>query len=356
MQGQGLPQSGAVVSRRGHRILGAPLIARRDEPAYAEASDLSNVVPFARRHGAVDDATPLILKPDDRPAPPPAGPALWRRMAFVAGSLALHSALLAAFWHEPRPLASIGAEAMTIEITIGATTAAGVAPMPGETEAQVVSAAETTKEEQEALEQSQVATAMPQDVPVAAQEAAPELKPQEPRPLEPQVTASETARVEIPTASVEQKPADPVAPDLQKPAPPAQTQVRAPEPRRTAAPTEQKASPKQRTAAAPSNPASGVGRGRSDNMANYHGMVSAHLARHKRYPADAQRAGTTGVASVSFSLDGGGRVTSVRLASGSGVASIDQEVVAMVRRASPFPAPPDGRSKSFTVPVRFNIR
>ena len=135
-----------------------------------------------------------------------------------------------------------------------------------------------------------------------------------------------------------------------------QTQRRAPEPKRVAAPTEKKSAQKQRVAAAPSNSASGVGRGRSDNMANYNGLVSAHLARHKRYPADAQRAGSTGVASVSFNLDGSGRVTSVRLAQGSGMASIDQEVVAMVRRASPFPAPPDGRGKSFTVPVRFNMR
>jgi len=35
---------------------------------------------------------------------------------------------------------------------------------------------------------------------------------------------------------------------------------------------------------------------------------------------------------------------------------LDQEILAMVRRASPFPAPPDGQPKSFTVPLNFTAR
>jgi protein TonB len=35
---------------------------------------------------------------------------------------------------------------------------------------------------------------------------------------------------------------------------------------------------------------------------------------------------------------------------------LDQEILAMVRRASPFPAPPDGQPKSFTVPLNFNLQ
>ena len=41
---------------------------------------------------------------------------------------------------------------------------------------------------------------------------------------------------------------------------------------------------------------------------------------------------------------------------GTGFASLDQEVQGMVRRASPFPAPPNGRGMSFTVPVSFRIQ
>ena len=83
--------------------------------------------------------------------------------------------------------------------------------------------------------------------------------------------------------------------------------------------------------------------------------MSAHLRRHQQYPADARSRGEQGTATVSFSLDGGGRVTSERLVRGSGIASIDQEVQAMVRRSSPFPAPPSGRGASFTVPVSFRL-
>jgi TonB family protein len=49
-------------------------------------------------------------------------------------------------------------------------------------------------------------------------------------------------------------------------------------------------------------------------------------------------------------------VTSSRLARSSGVPSLDHEVTAMVRRASPFPPPPDGRPVSFTVPINFQVR
>ncbi len=59
---------------------------------------------------------------------------------------------------------------------------------------------------------------------------------------------------------------------------------------------------------------------------------------------------------MSFTIDSRGRVTSVRLASGSGIAAFDQEAVAMARRASPFPPPDDGMVRNFTIPVRFNVR
>ena len=98
-----------------------------------------------------------------------------------------------------------------------------------------------------------------------------------------------------------------------------------------------------------------MGVGRSNNDTNYPGLVSAHLRRHQQYPADARSRGETGTASVTFGIGGSGSVTSVQLARSSGVGSIDQEVQAMVRRASPFPAPPGGRAQSFTIPVNFRL-
>ena len=106
--------------------------------------------------------------------------------------------------------------------------------------------------------------------------------------------------------------------------------------RRIEAPTKEQAT-KQAKASTPSTMANNVGVGRSDADSNYAGLVSAHLRRHQQYPADARSRGDQGTATVSFSLDGGGRVTSSQLVRGSGISSIDQEVQAMVRRASPFP-------------------
>ena len=147
----------------------------------------------------------------------------------------------------------------------------------------------------------------------------------------------------------EEKPAEPKA----RPKP-VQNAAPAKERRRIEAPTNERAT-KQAKASAPSTAANNVGVGRSDIDSNYAGIVSAHLRRHQQYPPDARSRGEQGTATVSFSLDGGGRVTSARLVRGSGIASIDQEVQAMVRRSSPFPPPPSGRGQSFTVPVSFRL-
>ncbi len=342
---------------------GAALIARRDEPLQSEATDLSNVVPFARprRQGAAAVFPLPSVAASERPAPHTAKFGIGRSVAILLGSLALHSALLATFWHQPRPMASIGIEVMTVEIVLGANTAAGLAQQPGEQEVQVAAPSEERALEEPVTEQSRVATVMPQEVPVALQETAPEAKPQETPPEaqtveptlqeqrpEPESTVAETTASTQPVERPEQ-----TAPQR----PQIQTIQKAPERKRIAAPTDKKAAQKKQVAAAtPTDAASGIGRGRSDNSANYNGMVAAHLARYKQYPASARSSGAQGVATVSFSIDGGGRVTSARLAGGSGNPAIDQEVVAMARRASPFPVPPDGKGRNFTVPVRFNLR
>ncbi len=343
---------------------GAALVARRDEPVSSDANDLSNVVPFARprRQGDASELALPSVAEADRLSPAAAKFEFGRGAAWIAGSLLLHGALLAAFWQEPPPMASIGIEVMTVELTLGATAAAGLAPTPGEQEVQAVQSAEAVAPDDAETRQSQVATLQSQEVPVAAQDTAPDAKPQEtpqemqtaePGPQEPlpepQVTMSE---VPAQTKPVEKPPEEAVQKPPQVPA--AQP---APERKRIAAPTKKMAEQKNtRAAATPTDAASGIGRGRSDLSANYNGMVAAHLARYKQYPAAARSAGTQGTAAVSFTIDGGGRVTSARLARSSGNSALDQEVVAMARRASPFPRPPDGQGRNFTVPVRFNLR
>jgi protein TonB len=202
-------------------------------------------------------------------------------------------------------------------------------------------------------------------VPLAEKRAVAEPEPEKIAPPPPDanpVTASVTeqsreqplqrdddvASIPLPAA----KPAD----SAPRPEPPVQA-TRVPEqPRRPdARPRGRKSKPKNAVDSTPSVASSGVGRGRSDAESNYRGLVAAHLARHKQFPADAQRTGEQGSAVVRFTLDGSGRVKSAQLVRKSSVASLDREAVAMVHRASPFPAPPDGRPVTFSVPVSFRL-
>lgn len=144
--------------------------------------------------------------------------------------------------------------------------------------------------------------------------------------------------VEAPKPKPEEKPKKEAKPTRRKQAPV------------TSAAPRSEAAPAQTTAA----PSPGVEASNSRARATWAAMISAHLNRFKRYPPGAE--GVTGRPSVRFSLDGSGRVTSASLIRSSGSAALDDEAVATVRRASPFPAPPDGRGASFSVPVNFTHR
>jgi protein TonB len=364
-------------------------------PANDTGADPNNIVPFMRPRGG--RTAPAVALPTDAARLPRAGLPRERAQlaAFLVASLALHTGLLTALWREPPPLASIGLEVMSVEIVVGATAPAGVAPTEGEQ--QNNSAAEPETQVTEAEKADAKATRQEQTVEVARQETAPEqkteqpkaaeAKPEEPKKVEttpalqepapaeqkPAVAMVETPTPDTATAKpqetapaptevtllpqpeekpvekkVERKPVQAAPPKPVKDAKPAK------EPRRIAAPTRENAA-REAKASVPSTAANNVGIGRSDNSSNYPGLVSAHLRRYQQYPSDARSRGDQGTATVSFSLDGGGRVTSARLARASGIPGIDQEVQAMVRRASPFPAPPGGRAQSFTVPVSFRL-
>jgi protein TonB len=381
-----LPRSELVRADPGEAI-GAPA-------APSNSNDLQNVVPFLRPRSAEAHA-PAVVLPGDVVRLPAASLARERaRLAgFAAISLLVHGALFAAFWREPDPLASIGVEVITAEIIIGATAPAGVAPTPGEQQENSAAVATEQKPNEQAPEAQQQATEQPQSVQTARQETASEPKteqpkaeektaePEQPQPAEqkPAVAMVESPAPDTATAAPRELPPDttelsllpqpekPLEPKIEpktgaKPVPkpvqaapkPVKDAAPAKERRRIEAPTKDRAVT-QANASTPSTAANSVGIGRSDASSNYPGLVSAHLRRYQQYPSDARSRGDQGTATVSFSLDGGGRVTSSRLAHGSGIASIDGEVQAMVRRASPFPAPPGGAPRSFTVPVSFRL-
>jgi protein TonB len=194
--------------------------------------------------------------------------------------------------------------------------------------------------------------------------------------IEPPKLAAEKP-TELKTAAIPAPEPEPLkSPELMKPpepipaAPekPAEILPPAPPPEQHAKPVQQPSAPAShpaRSSEAPSrasaasvasSASSGIGRGRSDVDSNYRGLVAAHLARHKRFPEEIRRRRQQGSTLVTFAIDGSGKVTTIALARSSGNAGVDQASQDMIRRASPFPAPPSGQPMSFNVPVSFEIR
>lgn len=94
-------------------------------------------------------------------------------------------------------------------------------------------------------------------------------------------------------------------------------------------------------------------------LTSWHRKIAIQLERHKNYPASAQAKHETGVTTVAFTIDREGKVVTSRVVRSSGFTSLDQETIATVRRAAPFPPPPEnlpGPAFDFTVPIQFNIR
>ena len=87
--------------------------------------------------------------------------------------------------------------------------------------------------------------------------------------------------------------------------------------------------------------------------------LSAHLQRFKRYPPKAQAAREQGIATVGFSMDRQGRVTSSHIVRSSGSPLLDEETLTMLRRAQPLPRPPADATDAqltFVFPIRYTAR
>ena len=251
----------------------------------------------------------------DRPAPPRSHDEARFRLALILfGSLIVHTALFAFFLTEPEMTASVGQDAITVEIVVGADSAAGTAQARSDVEAEQQSATDV-RQDQTAQEKS--------------------IKEEMTQP-EPKVTPAEEAIAPVqketipPERNVEESPPEPKPLEPSRPKPPPST------------------------ASTPA--ANSIGRGRmTAGEANYQGLVATRLARYKRFPPEARNRRQQGSAIVSFDIDPAGRVTSVRLVRKTGFAALDSEVEAMVWRASPFPPPPTGVALTFSAPISFHL-
>jgi periplasmic protein TonB len=106
-------------------------------------------------------------------------------------------------------------------------------------------------------------------------------------------------------------------------------------------------------------PADGQVAARSNAVPTWKSQIVALLERNKRYPHEAHARGDHGVVQVLFTLDRTGQLRSSRVLRSSGAAMLDEEALALLRRAQPFPPPPKempGATVELTVPIRFNLR
>jgi protein TonB len=206
--------------------------------------------------------------------------------------------------------------------------------------------------------------------------------PSEPQPLPEPVQPQQMDEQVAPTPPVEQPAVEappeqkieptppPPEPAKVEPEPPKPAPVEKPEPKPVPAEVKKSLSdtpPAPRTTAPPradrraaaASSSASAGAAAAAALPSYRDRLAAHLQRYKQYPSEARAAGRQGVAMLSFTVSRSGQVLGSRLAGSSGVAALDAETMAMIRRAQPLPAfPPEMTqgSLSFTVPVRFSIR
>jgi protein TonB len=190
-------------------------------------------------------------------------------------------------------------------------------------------------------------------------EAEPPPEPQVVEPLPPEPLIEPPPPMVEAVVTLPEPPKEPPPPpevkEEPKPKPPEPKRVerKKPAPRTTAAPRSER-----NTAEAPSSPSPGSVNS-SAAIASWRDLVVAQLQRAKRYPSGAESRREQGVVTLSFTLSRSGSVVGRSIVRSSGNAELDQEVLAMVVRASPFPAFPPGMNQAsvrLSVPIRFSLR
>ncbi|MGV6873853.1 energy transducer TonB family protein, partial [Pseudochelatococcus sp. B33] len=183
----------------------------------------------------------------------------------------------------------------------------------------------------------------------------------DPDPVEPveEEILPPVEKVEVPIPVARPRPVEKKPVEKPKPAPKKKELAKRPKREKPApaskAATEAAAQVAQSNRNAASQASAGMGFG-SVSPARWQSRLMAHLERRKRYPSGARSRGEQGTAYVRFRIDDSGNVLSASLARSSGYPELDAEVVELVSRASPVPAPPPEANRTITAPVRFTSR
>ncbi|APX14148.1 hypothetical protein BWR18_19725 (plasmid) [Tateyamaria omphalii] len=186
-------------------------------------------------------------------------------------------------------------------------------------------------------------TTTPEQAPATAPET---LTAEEPDQME--VTQSLRPQVRSRAFEARNKPEDP------PPAPRETTRTAtrtpdAPSPRGNQAQTNAQAGQTDGAASAPAQRATGQGATQAGNAAisNYPGQIMRRIQRVRR-----PRVGAQGAATVAFRVASNGGLSAVSVARSSGSAELDRAAMQVIQRAAPFPAPPQGAQRSFSIQIQ----
>jgi len=93
-------------------------------------------------------------------------------------------------------------------------------------------------------------------------------------------------------------------------------------------------------------------------LESYSNLLANAIAKYKQYPKIAQMRGWQGTVIADLEIDSKGTVISIKIKKSSTYEVLDNEALEMIRKASPFPAPPESlRGKNFNVlvPISFKL-
>jgi len=116
--------------------------------------------------------------------------------------------------------------------------------------------------------------------------------------------------------------------------------------------------PEEKKEATPTQANSDVKNAGEAALNDFSNILARHIAKFKMYPKIAQMRGWQGELVLEVKLNGDGALISSKIVKGSGFDVLDNEGLEMVKRASPFPVPPEilkGKSFSILVPIRFKL-
>lgn len=91
---------------------------------------------------------------------------------------------------------------------------------------------------------------------------------------------------------------------------------------------------------------------------SYSSLLANAIAKYKQYPKIAQMRGWQGTVIADLEIDTKGTVISIKIKKSSTYEVLDNEALEMIKKASPFPAPPESlRGKNFNVlvPISFKL-